>query len=56
MKRSTIKNIAWGLLLIVVLLIASHLEYEQIQEDIAAEELLKEAEAERQFYEYHENK
>lgn len=56
MKRSTIKNIAWGLLLIVVLLIASHLEYEQIQEDIAAEELLKEAEAERQFYEYHEKK
>lgn len=49
------KNIIWGAILIAVLLFASHLEYKLIQEEIAAKELIKEAEIERVFNEYHDN-
>lgn len=55
MKKRNVKSLIWGVILIAVLLFASHLEYKLVQEEIAAKELLKEAEIERVFNEYHDN-
>lgn len=33
MKKNTIKNLFWGLVLITVLLVASHYDYKYQQED-----------------------
>lgn len=53
MKTRTIKNLLWGLVLMAVLLLASHLEYKWMLEEIAAEEAVREDEAEMRFIEHH---
>lgn len=55
MKTKT-KNVFWGLLLILVLLIFSHLEYGRLQEEKETNKMIEQAEAEERFYEYHYNK
>jgi len=38
MKKKNVKNIVCVLIVIFLILLASHLEYEQIQEDLQAQE------------------
>lgn len=55
MKKHTIKNLFWGVLLGIILLIASHYDHENQKEDRQATEDIREANAEQIFYEYHNN-
>lgn len=56
MERKTIKNLLWGVLLVIILLIASHYDHESQKEDRQASEDIREANADQTFYEYHNNK
>lgn len=52
-REAKVKNVLWAILFVLVLLVASHLEYKQIQEEDEALKQNREIELEEQFYEYH---
>jgi len=53
MKRATIKNLLWGLLLIIILIIASHYDYKYMIEDEQVHEAIMEENANEAFNEIH---
>ena len=55
MKKDKIKNLLWGALLVIILLIASHYDHESQKEDRQVSEDIREAKADQAFYEYHNN-
>jgi hypothetical protein len=52
--KKTLRFLFWVAVIVATLLVSSHFDYEMIQEDIEAQEAIKEAEMERLFLEYHD--
>ncbi len=53
MKKKTYKNLFWGVLLVIIILIGSHYDYEYQIEDKQADEDIRAANDERFNSEYH---